>query len=433
MRASAASCRGIEGKKQLTDDFERLDEYELLGVAPGVALDALKRAYHGQISQFHPDRFATADPEAQAYAARRTTRINAAYRLLRTDPDAVRLRRPVDAPIVAQTATQTTSTSPASYNDQQAGLYDQALAAADAGNYERAIELLNQLIGLNPFYRDAVTRLAEFEQRLDPAQQQTAPASRQWLVPAATVLAIVLLVTVWLNQAGPTEIPAAPVLPTGTTAPDTESLSPGPTATAPVSPALNASQAALGPPVASEGALAESGALILSDAFDPADWPDAAGNGWQSAAVDGTFVITAEAAAGPIFRYRSLGSTTDMQVGVDVTTSGGQAGLLLRYSAVTRSYLAFTVDLERGTWQLDRRDNVSAQTLIDGALAPRDSARLVARLTAGRIELRIDGVRVALLRVDEPVPSNFYGVIASAGDGLSVSAVFRDLVVRAAE
>ncbi|GIV94562.1 MAG: hypothetical protein KatS3mg056_3271 [Chloroflexus sp.] len=55
----------------MNDDFEQLDDYAILGVQPGATPAEIKQAYLKQISIYHPDRFAGASPDEQAYAARR--------------------------------------------------------------------------------------------------------------------------------------------------------------------------------------------------------------------------------------------------------------------------------------------------------------------------------------------------------------------------
>jgi hypothetical protein len=419
----------------VTDDFDQLDEYELLGITPGVTPAELKRAYHTQIGRYHPDRFGTADADSQGYAARRTIRINAAYRLLRTDPDAVRLRRSSDSPIAAAAPTTQAASSvpPTTYSDQQAGLYDRAMNAADSGDFAAAVDLLQELIALNPFYRDAVSRLEEFELRRNPPTAPAVPLFRRLTVPGGLLLVVVLLAVATLinRNTDPTPIP----LPTPTadggqsaaTAAVTETAAPTGAAT------TESTLTTLGPPDAADDALVENGAFLTPAGFDPAEWPTMRGSGWQSGPENAAFIITTTTAAGPIFSYRSLSGSTDAQIGVSLQLTQGQAGLLLRYDPETRSYLAFVVDPAAAQWRLELHRSTTTETLVSGDYTVEPSVRLVARLTDSRIELRIDGRRVALLRVTNPEPTRLYGMIAAAGGTAEVSAVFTELEVRSTD
>jgi predicted Zn-dependent protease with MMP-like domain/DnaJ-domain-containing protein 1 len=58
------------------------DYYAVLGIAPGASAAAIRQAFRRQAMRWHPDHFATASPERQAYAAERMRAILAAQRAL---------------------------------------------------------------------------------------------------------------------------------------------------------------------------------------------------------------------------------------------------------------------------------------------------------------------------------------------------------------
>lgn len=69
------------GKKSAPADTDAraADPYTVLGVPAGASQDEIEQAYRRRMSEYHPDKLATAAPELQALAERRASEINAAY------------------------------------------------------------------------------------------------------------------------------------------------------------------------------------------------------------------------------------------------------------------------------------------------------------------------------------------------------------------
>ena len=61
------------------------DYYEVLGIRPNAGPEEIELAYRGRRSQYHPDRYANADGETQAWATSRMQEVNGAYAVLK-DP-----------------------------------------------------------------------------------------------------------------------------------------------------------------------------------------------------------------------------------------------------------------------------------------------------------------------------------------------------------
>lgn len=61
------------------------DYYEVLGIRPNAGADEIELAYRGRRSQYHPDRYATSDPDTLDWATAKMKAVNEAYAALR-DP-----------------------------------------------------------------------------------------------------------------------------------------------------------------------------------------------------------------------------------------------------------------------------------------------------------------------------------------------------------
>ncbi|UKE51173.1 DnaJ domain-containing protein [Xanthomonas translucens] len=61
------------------------DYYEVLGIRPNAGPEEIELAYRGRRTQYHPDRYANADGETQAWATSRMQEVNGAYAALK-DP-----------------------------------------------------------------------------------------------------------------------------------------------------------------------------------------------------------------------------------------------------------------------------------------------------------------------------------------------------------
>lgn len=55
------------------------DPYAVLGVSGQATQDEIEQAYRRRMSEYHPDKIASAGPELKALAERRASEINAAY------------------------------------------------------------------------------------------------------------------------------------------------------------------------------------------------------------------------------------------------------------------------------------------------------------------------------------------------------------------
>lgn len=58
------------------------DPYAVLGVAEQASQDEIEQAYRRRMSEYHPDKVASAAPELKALAEQRASEINAAYELI---------------------------------------------------------------------------------------------------------------------------------------------------------------------------------------------------------------------------------------------------------------------------------------------------------------------------------------------------------------
>jgi molecular chaperone HscB len=82
--AKALTCEGVRGRAELSP--VPLNHFELLGIAPAFAIDLerLEQAYRDIQSNVHPDRFARAGDAERRASMEMTTRVNEAYRTLRS-------------------------------------------------------------------------------------------------------------------------------------------------------------------------------------------------------------------------------------------------------------------------------------------------------------------------------------------------------------
>lgn len=144
------------------DDFQHLDDYALLGVAPHATPDELKQAYRREIAKYHPDRFRHADPQAQTYAQQRAQRITEVYAALTRNPRTRVRSRPASPPLATST-------------DQLSATYERALALMAAGDTVEAARLLRQIQKVDPLYRDVDEQLARAEAGVVVEQRRRTP------------------------------------------------------------------------------------------------------------------------------------------------------------------------------------------------------------------------------------------------------------------
>lgn len=149
------------------EDFQHLDDYAVLGVDSSATPDELKRAFRREIAKYHPDRYRSADPQAQQYARERSQRITEAYASVTRSPRS--RTRPAPSNIRTPVATSAA---------QLAADYDQAQTLLAAGRADEAARLLRQVQKIDPFYRDVDDLLARAEEL---AQGRTRAGSRRGL------------------------------------------------------------------------------------------------------------------------------------------------------------------------------------------------------------------------------------------------------------
>ncbi|MBX0328129.1 J domain-containing protein [Oscillochloris sp. ZM17-4] len=436
------------------DDFAQLDYYELLDIRRSASADEIKQAYRQQMRRYHPDRVAGASPEEQAYASRRALQINAAYQALSDFSARAAYNRSLGG---GASSPPSPHPMPQKPRDHQAELYDRAREHLDAGRALQAVATLRELQQLNPFYRDSAALLAQAES-MTPRKPPPPPAppvpdrSRRALLlggVGGVLLAAVGGVAWWLRRdtaaASPSAAPTAAsasdptsaaviaaAAPTATPAPPTAApTSPPPTA-APTSPPPTAIPTAA--PTATPEPLAEDGRLVYAEEFRGDAWPTTSGSGWSVASGGGAYTITTAPGLGNIWAYRTSPAGEDILLGVDVAVSGGEAGLVLRFSDAG-SYLAFLVSPAERSFRLEQRVAGRVASVISernlAVLSGVDASnRLVARLEGDQIELRVNGRQVADLTLAAPPPTSQYGMLAVAGAG-PVEATFTKLSLRA--
>ncbi len=459
------------------EDFDQLDHYALLGVERSANADELKRAYRQQITRYHPDRFANAASDEQAYASRRALHINEAYRVLSDFQARLAYTRGLSSGSARTARPQATPVTPPPPRDHLAELYDQAQAHLADGRKLQAAAVLRELLTLNPFYRDATTLLAQAESRAVPPPAPPRPAvanrSRRALIAggAGGLFLVALGAIGVLLRRSPSTVasgppptsetaasPAPTTAPAGvaagtstptidptnalpTAAPPTATL-PAPTSTPTASPTAAPTNSPTTeptatpiPPSPTPEPLAEAGSLLLSDTFvsTGSGWPTITSGAWSVGYDSSSYRITTQAGLGNIWVYRTLPSNNAVLIGVDVAVTGGAAGMLLRFNDAG-NYLAYILDPATGDVRLEERVAGQSRNLLSvrsDAVQTSGAARnrLVAVQRANTLELRVNGQLIDTLTVNAPPVSGRYGLVAVSGAN-PVEARFFDLTIR---
>ena len=378
------------------DDFEQLDYYALLGIAQDTTTDDLKRAYRRQMARFHPDRFVTASPEEQAYAGRRAQQINRAYAVLsdfqaRMAYDrslmvgrASTQRRPL-RPSWTVRPTILTSTSREEYLDT---LYDQVLTHLMAGRQGEAVDTLNTILQLNPFYRDSAALLARTLLLTTPTQPALLSASTQ---DVQRPVGVGMLIRTRLSAAGRAIYRSLVRSRRGT-----------------------------------------SGAT--SDvAEEPGEqWPILSGADWSAGPTSDGYQITAAEGSGMVYAWSGNTAAPGHLIAADLQVSGGFAGLMLHLHA--EADLAFMISPELGSYRVVQHQAHGERLLLEArssaiAVGLLDSNRLTLRLQGGSLSLAINDQPVAQLQVASSSKQARFGLAALALHD-SVTALFRQVGVR---
>ncbi len=476
-------------------DFEHLDYYQLLGVARSASAEEIKHAYRKQISQYHPDRYASASQADRDYAGLRTQRINEAYRVLSnaTTRSAYNRGQLSSASRAGKSSgdifpegPRSAPRRPAPRRDHQAELYEQACTHLQAKRYVQAAATLRELQQINPFYRDSATLLAQAEAGgrqggaarpadehvADTFRSESLPAQqrRKWLLISGAGGVVVLGIVAALfglpqiqatgvvgsmPNASPTDTSAAePVFVSAeaqsTTAQPTE---PAPTEAVPTEPVPAEAQptelpptevptATPAPPTPSPtpGVLAEQGTLLFVDDFEGSGgpgWADQQGNGWTVGYGNGYYRITTIPGPGNIWSYRTaFEAQENFSLGCDVQVLSGAGGLVMRF-VDRQSYVAFLVNPADGSYRLQQHSTGTIQVVAQGnseAIVGGSGAinRLAARLEGNRIQGFVNNQRVADVQLPGVVPTNVYGLVAY-GQDTPAEVLFDNLEIRALE
>lgn len=123
--------------------------YELFGLKFGASQAEIKQAYRQLVKRWHPDRFPHNSSQQQA-AEEKIKQLNEAYQVLKSYQPEATPNSPDRSPNPPQTR-PTYTTTPTSAET----FYNRAAEAANARNYEEAIDCLNAAIRINPDYAEA--------------------------------------------------------------------------------------------------------------------------------------------------------------------------------------------------------------------------------------------------------------------------------------
>ncbi len=436
------------------DEFAHLDHYQLLQIDRNASADEIKRAYRREISKYHPDRFATAPADQQAYAQLRSQRLTEAYTTLSDFASRTAYNRGETAPrrVVRPTRPATPEPAEPQPRDYQAELYTQAQEHMDAGRLLQAAAVLRQLQQINPFYPNSAALLSRIENQLAAQQQpvsnppQRNGPPRAALIGAGVTGAVLVGAAVWaISQQGasasqptatavpvavaatssaatvppaPTAAPvglttAAPV-PTSvpTTRPD-PSNTPEPTATLAPSNTPEPTATATSVPV-----LAEDGAVVLEDGFSGDGWASLSGAGWSVGYINSGYQIAVDAGVGAIWSYRS-GAPANASIGTDMFNVSGAGGLLVRF-VDNDTYISYTVASASQSYQLVQQVGGQSALLATGtnaAILPGETNRIVARLTGSTIRLYVNDTLLETVDVSSAPASSRYGLVGVSGAG----------------
>lgn len=181
---------------------------------------------------------------------------------------------------------------------------------------------------------------------------------------------------------------------------------------------------------------AEAGDILARYDFTTVgEWAHTQDSSWSVGSSDGTYRIEVQSGIGNIWSFNTTPAGSAYSIGSDVTVTGGVAGLALHFLD-NNNYLAFLLDPVSGSYWLEQYHNGQTLILAEGVspsvIQAQDSTnRLVAHLKeGGTVEVFINNTSVAVRSPDDLIPTNRYGLIASAGDSDTV-AWFDNVEVRA--
>jgi tetratricopeptide (TPR) repeat protein len=142
-----------------------MNPYEILEISSGSSAEDIKAAYHRLAKKWHPDRFTGAEKEE---AEKRFRQLAEAFNMLKDAGKREDLSRhlattptPTSAPVTIQLQQEPISQTIPLSERTAADWYDEAKQSFDAGDYEKALGLVNYCIRISPDKADHYVLLAK--------------------------------------------------------------------------------------------------------------------------------------------------------------------------------------------------------------------------------------------------------------------------------
>jgi tetratricopeptide (TPR) repeat protein len=140
-----------------------MNPYEILEISSGSSAEDIKAAYHRLAKKWHPDRFTGAEKEE---AEKRFRQLAEAFNILKDSGKREDLSRhlatsPAPTPVTIQLQQEPIPQTIPLSERTAADWYDEAKQALDAGDYEKALGLVNYCIRISPDKADHHVLLAK--------------------------------------------------------------------------------------------------------------------------------------------------------------------------------------------------------------------------------------------------------------------------------